>query len=350
MKKKNIINLIRYHAEGNDLGFRTEAYEIAKDFDDNGDHQLAEYITALLSNANTFIPQIEEKNCVFLEKWMNTSNDPLPLPEVIQQDIIGIINAVSHNAGVNKFLFEGKPGTGKTETAKHLARILERDLYCVNFSNLIDSKLGQTPKNIVALFKEINSFSRPDKVIILFDEIDAIALDRTNSNDLREMGRATSSILKGLDSFDERIVLIATTNLFEYFDRAIIRRFDATISFDRYQKSDLLEIAEVILNLYLEKFKSAGRNIKLFRKIINLMDNQLIMPGPLKNIIKTSIAFSNPGEPFDYLRRLYFTICHVSNFDLKTLQTQGFTLREIEILTGVSKSQAGRELKGDDNE
>lgn len=349
MKKKNIINLIRYHVEGNDLGFRTEAYEIAKDFDDNGDNQLAEYITALLSNANTFVPQMEENNCVFLEKWTHDNGAPLPLPKVIQQDIIGIVNAVSHNAGVNKFLFEGKPGTGKTETAKQLARILERDLYYVNFSSLIDSKLGQTPKNIISLFKEINSFSRPDKIVILFDEIDTIALDRTNSNDLREMGRATSTILKGFDNLDDRIVLIATTNLFEYFDKAITRRFDAIINFDRYEKSDLLEISEVLLNLYLEKFKSAGRNIKLFRKIIALMD-PLIMPGSLKNIIKTSIAFSNPGEPFDYLRRLYFTICNTSTFDLKVLQEQGFTLREIEILTGVSKSQAGRELKGENNE
>lgn len=349
MKKKNIINLIRYHVEGNDLGFRTEAYEIAKDFDDNGDSQLAEYITALLSNANTFVPQMEEKDCLFLEKLTTKNNDPLPLPKIIQDDIIGIVNAISHNAGVNKFLFEGKPGTGKTETAKQLALILERDMYYVDFSSLIDSKLGQTPKNIVALFKEINSFTRPDKIIILFDEIDAIALDRNNSNDLREMGRATSTILKGFDSLDERIVLIATTNMFEYFDKALMRRFDAVINFDRYQTSDLLEIAEVLLNLYLEKFKSAGKNIKLFRKIIALM-NPLIMPGSLKNIIKTSIAFSNPGESFDYLRRLYSTICNIHDFDLKTLQEQGFTLREIEILTGISKSQAGRELKEENNE
>ena len=31
MKKKSVINLIKYHAESNDAGFRSEAYEIAKD-------------------------------------------------------------------------------------------------------------------------------------------------------------------------------------------------------------------------------------------------------------------------------------------------------------------------------
>ena len=82
----------------------------------------------------------------------------------------------------------------------------------------------------------------------MFDEIDAIALDRINSNDLREMGRVTSSVLKGLDGLDGSIVLIATTNLFAQFDKALTRRFDAIVNFNRYNKNELLDIAESILN------------------------------------------------------------------------------------------------------
>lgn len=33
MKKKNVINLVKYYMEKNDAGFRNEAYEIARDFD-----------------------------------------------------------------------------------------------------------------------------------------------------------------------------------------------------------------------------------------------------------------------------------------------------------------------------
>ena len=68
MKKGNVINLIKYYSENNDLAFRNEAYEIAKDFDKTGDYQLAEYIMGLLSDVNTFIPQIDEKKLVFLKK------------------------------------------------------------------------------------------------------------------------------------------------------------------------------------------------------------------------------------------------------------------------------------------
>ena len=62
MKKKNIINLIRYHVENNEMGFRNEAYEIARDFDASGDFELSEYVMSLLSNANTFVPQMRDSD------------------------------------------------------------------------------------------------------------------------------------------------------------------------------------------------------------------------------------------------------------------------------------------------
>lgn len=344
MKKKNLINLIRYHSEGNEAGFRSEAYEVAKGFDQLGDYQLAEYIMALLSDANTFVPQVSDLSSGFFEK-ISVGSDPLPLPELIEQDVMGMVNAISRNLGINKFLFQGAPGTGKTETAKYVARILNRDLYAVDFSAVIDSKLGQTQKNIVALFREINDFAHPEKIIVLFDEIDSIALDRTNANDLREMGRATSTLLKEFDRLDDRIVLVATTNLFEHFDKALIRRFDSVVDFSRYTQEDLKEIADVLLNDFLNKFKCPGRNIRLFRKIIRLM-SPIPYPGDLKNIIRAAVAFSNPSDEFDYLKRLY-KATYPESIDVRILQSQGFTVREIEILTGISKSQVSRELKED---
>ena len=343
MKKANIINLIKYYAENNDSGFRNEAYQIANEFDKMGDYQLSEYVMALLSNTNTFVPQINENELTFVKK-IEVSGSPLPLPEEIKSDIIGIINAVGHGIGINKFLFQGAPGTGKTESVKHIARILNRELFVVNFDFIIDSKLGQTGKNISKLFDEINNLVSPEKVVILFDEIDALALDRIDSKDIREMGRATTSVLKGLEELNKNILLIATTNLYDHFDKALVRRFDSVIDFNRYSREDLLEISEIILNYYLPKFENAGRNIRLLKKIVSSVDT-IPYPGDLKNIIKTSLAFSNPNEEYDYLKRLYVTISDDKDMDLKTLKTKGFTVREIEILTGISKSQVSRELK-----
>ena len=344
MKKRDVLSLIRYHAEKNEAGFRNEAYKIAKDFDESGDYQLAEYIMALLSNANTFVPQIDDMQSPFFEK-VEAKSEMLLLPDAITQDIIGIVNAIEHHMGISKFLFQGAPGTGKTAAVKQLAHILNREIYMVDFSALVDSKLGQTQKNLTELFKEINQFMQPEKVLVLFDEIDAIALDRTNANDLREMGRVTSTLLKCFDQLNENIVLVATTNLYKHFDKAIIRRFDSVIDFNRYSRDDLLAIAEKMLDVYLQKFKLANRDIRLFRKIINLFD-PIPYPGDLKNIIKTAIAFSSPTDGTDYFRRLYYAVCGERPEDLKKLQAQNFTVREIEILTQKSKSSVARELKG----
>lgn len=343
MKKKNVINLIKYYSENNDAAFRNEAYEVARNFDISGDTELAEYIMALLASVNTFVPQTGENDLPFLQK-ADYKDEPLPLPDIIKNDILGIVNAIGHNAGVNKYLFFGAPGTGKTETVKQVARILSRELYVVDFNNLIDSKLGQSAKNIANLFNQLNSVVHPENMLVLFDEIDAIALDRTNSNDLREMGRATSAVLKGLDILNSQLVMIATTNLYNSFDKALIRRFDSCIDFNRYTNQDLHEIAEIILGFFLKKFKIEGRNIRLFNKILDKME-KIPYPGELKNLIKTSIAFSNPNEEFDYLRRLYAAVTNEQKVDIRKLKRQGFTVREIEILSGISKSQVARTLQ-----
>lgn len=346
MKKKNVINLIKYHMEKNDVQFRNEAIKIARYFDSIGDHQLSEYIMSLLSSTNTFVPQGENFESVFLNE-IQSNVESLPLPKLILDDVKGIINAVNHRVGINKFLFEGAPGTGKTETVKQVARLLERQLYMVEFSELIDSKMGQTAKNVVTVFNEINKMPNPSQLLILFDEIDAIALDRVNSNDLREMGRVTSTILKELDNLNEDVVLIATTNLFKQFDKALTRRFDSVINFNRYEKEDLVEIAEIILNNQLKKFKNAGRNMRLFKKIINNME-EIPYPGELKNMIKISLAFSDPMNEFDYMKRLLQYISDdFDTTDLHKLDSMGFTVREMEILTNISKSQVSRELKGE---
>lgn len=156
MKKKNVLNLIKYHVERNENAFRSEAIEIARSFDSIGDDQLAEYIMGLIAESNLYIPQASDFESELLKSINVKVIESLNLPTKITNDIMGIINAVNHKIGINKFLFEGFPGSGKTEAAKHIARLLDRALYYVDFDSLVDSKLGQTNKNIANVFSEIN--------------------------------------------------------------------------------------------------------------------------------------------------------------------------------------------------
>lgn len=347
MKKQNVLNLIKYHVEKNESSFRNEAITIARYFDSIGDEQLAEYIMSLIAESNLYTPQSSDFESEFLKQIDTSATEPLNLPVEISEDLKGIINAINHNVGINKFLFEGLPGSGKTEAAKHIARLLDRILLCVDFDNLIDSKLGQTNKNIASVFNDINLLPHSNKVVVLFDEIDVIALDRINSNDVREMGRVTSTILRELDrltDLNKEIVIIATTNLFPNFDKALARRFDAIINFDRYKKEDLIEVGEYYFSSFVKNFKGISKDTRLFKKILNACD-ELPYPGELKNVIKTSLAFSDANQEHDYLRRLYINLIgNLDNTDLTQLYSDGFTVREIEKLTGESKSTVARKL------
>ena len=348
MKKRNILNLIKYHVEKNDSAFRNESISIARYFDSIGDQDLAEYILGLLSELPQFSPQSIEVNSEYLEQLDTIKLEALHLPIEIMNDIKGIINAVGHNVGINKFLFEGYPGSGKTEAAKQVARLLNRNLYRVDLESLIDSKLGKTNKNIIQVFDEIHALPNASHAVILLDEIDIIALDRVNSNDVREMGRVTSTILRELDRLSEinkDIILIATTNLFNNFDKALLRRFDATINFNRYTKEDLIEISEFYFSSFIKNFKGITKDIRLLRKILKVSET-LPYPGELKNIIKTSIAFSDVSSEYDYLKRLYNALIGKLDYkDVSDLYLEGFTVREIEKLKGESKSTVSRKLQ-----
>lgn len=343
MKKQDVINLVKYHVQGDNESFVAETSKIASDFNANGDEQIARYLMELIADANFYVPQANYANLRFLHKE-DPVTQPLFLPETIEEDVISIARSIKKKSGLSKFLFYGAPGTGKTESAYQIARLLGRDLLVADFEKLIDSRLGESAKNIALLFDEIKHVQY-ERVIILFDEIDALVLDRINSNDLREMGRVTSAFLKGMDSLSEKIAIIATTNLYENFDKALIRRFDATISFDRYSKEDLVEIADILMTSSLKKSQKSRQDVRLFNKILNQLVN-IPYPGDLKRIIKTAVAFSNEENEYDYLRKIYLNLLsHNEEGDIQKLRDAGFTTREIEILTKIPKSSVSRKLR-----
>ena len=344
LKKQSLVNLVKYHAEKNDEAFAVEVAEIAKEFDATGDSSIAQYLMELVSNASFYVPQSNYRNLRFLKK-VDYSMQPLMLPDVIEEDIIGVTKAISKKSGLSKFLFYGAPGSGKTESAYQIARLLNRDILTVSFEQLVDSRLGETAKNVSLLFDEITRLPY-GRVVVLFDEIDSLVLDRVNRNDLREMGRVTSAFLKELDHINDKIPIIATTNLIASFDKAILRRFDAIVSFDRYSKDDLISIADTLLTAYLKRATNSKQDIRLFNKILKNLE-VIPLPGDLKQVIKTSIAFSDESNEYDYLRRFYLSLNgNPSNVDIQRLSHEGYTTREIEVLSRVPKSSVSRKLRG----
>lgn len=337
MKKSDVVNLIKYHYELDNESFYKQAFEIANDFNQNGDTILAQYIESIMSKRFNLVPQ-SSVNGPFFEEIDCRMQNHLYLPNQLSDDILGVINSIKNNKGINKFLFSGLPGTGKTETAKYIANDVGRKLFSISFTNLIDSRLGETPKNIERLFSAINHTYDVSKCIFLFDEIDVIALDRINKNDVREMGRATSLFIKCLDKLNKDAVIIATTNLGNALDKAIERRFDYVVKFDCYPKDVLGDIAVDIV----KELRNEVNELSFLRLIKKLVIKSIhtFSPAELRNYVRISLAFANPNDSNDFIRRLFVKLYsdeYLKDYDFMR-NVIGLTVREMETITGISKS------------
>lgn len=133
-------------------------------------------------------------------------------------------------------LFYGGPGTGKTETAYQLARQTGRDIMVVDVPQIKSKWVGDSEKNIKALFDRYREQVNRSEVapILLFNEADAIIGIRKNgaTNAVDKMENTIQNIiLQEMESLDG--ILIATTNLTDNLDTAFERRFLYKIRFDK---------------------------------------------------------------------------------------------------------------------
>ena len=168
MKKSSIINLIKCFSDHNDNGFRSQAAEIANEFYLQGDSELSEYIMSLIATSDVFVPQViyDQQELNYCSR-VSTDSPSIFLPTEINEDIMGLINAISYNVGINRFMFYGAPGTGKTETVKQIARILNRELYVVDFDLLIDSKIDPSLADDTILLACPEALSEKDGMLCL---------------------------------------------------------------------------------------------------------------------------------------------------------------------------------------
>src|ERR1044072_118425 len=106
------------------------------------------------------------------------------------------------------FNFACPPGTGKTICAEALAHSLGRRLLLVRYAELESLWMGETPKNIAAIFRA----ARDEKASLLSDEAYAIASRRSTSVDnsyQRESNTVVSVLLQELERYNG-VVIFAT--------------------------------------------------------------------------------------------------------------------------------------------
>ena len=170
-------------------------------------------------------------------------------------------------------LFYGGPGTGKTETVYQLARQTGRSIMVVDVPRIKSKWVGESEKNIKALFDHYREQVKRAKVtpILLFNEADAIIGIRKNgaSSAVDKMENSIQNIiLQEMETLDG--IMIATTNLQQNLDKAFERRFLYKIKFDKptvearahIWHSMIPELSEMYVHTLAYKYDFSGGQIE----------------------------------------------------------------------------------------
>jgi len=335
-----------------DLGnLRKAASDFISVHEINGRHSFGKRIATALRRRATSVDQMRSVERLPVDnKSRSTLIEEQPWPTM------PLILSDEQEQVLKRFILEnrassalaGPPGTGKSFIAGHIAARLGLPLYVVRLDALVSSLLGDTAKNIRAIF----DFANNSSAFLFIDEIDAVAKRRDDEKELGEIKRVVNTLIQGLDSVSSDTVIVAATNHAHLLDPAIFRRFPYTLDISLpdtsmrdqlwsiYLANDdiseigaLSKISEGLTGSDIKDLATSARRASI------VLEAPLDMAALAWSVLKSSTtALSLP--PIDGLSN---EIRRKLNADLAAISS--LTFKEIGALTGVSKQAAMRMAK-----
>ena len=235
--------LIKSHAAGDDDRFYSVALQVAAKEARRGHAAYAQELKELVDDAKgrrhkRVVPVAKPRGD--LAALLTVSYPDNRLPDLaLKPDVKTQLERVlleqrqrshlgSHGFGpLGRLLFVGPPGTGKTLSARVLAGELRLPLFEVRLEGLITKYMGETAAKLRIVFDAMED----TRGVYLFDEVDALAGERGQDNDVGEIRRVLNSFLQFLEQDESESLIVATSNLPQALDRALFRRFDLTLEY-----------------------------------------------------------------------------------------------------------------------
>lgn len=177
---------------------------------------------------------------------------------------------------VERVLFCGPPGCGKTISAEALAYELNRPLCIIRLDSVVSSYLGETSANLRKVFDFIQS----SPVVALFDEFDALGKERADAAEHGELKRVVNTFLQMLDGFDGQSLIVAATNHEQILDSAIWRRFEDILAFEHPTAAQIKSLLEI-------KLRGVRRDFEYSKQIVDLFKNS--SHADIERILKRAI-------------------------------------------------------------
>ncbi len=151
-------------------------------------------------------------------KGLAEAKEAIRIKMIYPMEHADVYAALGKKSGGGVLLY-GPPGTGKTMLAKAAAHEARAVFYAVKCSDIVSKWVGESEKNIAALF---DTARKNDRAIIFFDELDSLFFKRGSDvhND-----RRVNELLQQIDGFSSKssglMVLGATNNPWAVDDAAM---------------------------------------------------------------------------------------------------------------------------------
>lgn len=238
--------LVKSHAEGDDRLFYSVALQVAARAARGGQNRFATELRDLVESLRTqqpgplrpptplAVPRGELAG-LLSASYPTTKLADLVLEPSVRHRLDLVVLEQRQQAALREQGFEpmrrlllvGPPGTGKTMTASALASELRLPLLVIRLDGLITKYLGETAAKLRLIFDAMTE----TRGLYLFDEVDALAGERSRAHDVGEIRRVLNSFLQFLEQDPSDSLLVAATNHPQLLDEAMFRRFDAVIEY-----------------------------------------------------------------------------------------------------------------------
>lgn len=316
---KLLRQLIKSGAEGNHDAFRRVSEQVIQEERSKRHHLLANDLEKILygrrntpalhhSTLNDRLPKDRERNLPLLllkepvrrldDVVLSDDNASL-LDELLQEHHRSEVLRSHGLFPADKLLFCGPPGCGKTVTAEVLASEIGLPLAIVRIDSVISSFLGETAANLRQVFDFISSVP----MVVLFDEFDAMAKERSDEAEHGELKRVVNAFLQMLDAYEGKSILVAATNHERILDSAVWRRFDEVLIFEAPNLEQLRRLLSIKLRGLRREFEIEDSRIVGLFKGMSHADVERVLRRAAKDMVLAGKEFLSERHLQTAIRR-----------------------------------------------
>jgi len=267
-----------------------------------GEREIQYELAKMIQMPEEKIMETESSNLATLQDNLvaEVYGQDLALTEIVDKIMVAQAGLKSENKPIGSFVFMGPTGTGKTETAKSLAKHLGVKLLRFDMSEYQEkhsiSKLIGSPPGYVG-FEEnagllITQIQENPNAVLLFDEVEKSHPDvSTVLLQMMDNGFITGSNGKQADC--RNLILILTTNagaadseknaigfgtqekdysdkdLKKFFTPEFRNRLDGIVTFNKLNKETMIKIVTKFIDELRNQVKEKGIKIKLDKESTN---------------------------------------------------------------------------------